>query len=765
MSTFNLKLATRNLLKSKLYSGINIIGLSVGIAAVILIYRIITFELSYNKSFTNYDKIVRVVREVKYKNSGEVHYGAGIPLPAMEVLKNTIPQFKASCKMRQNWPTITVPNPNGGAPLKKFNPEEGQHSYFVESSFFEIFNWEWLEGNPATALKDVNTIVLTKSIALKCYGDVHNAIGKYVSLDNLQPNVKVEGVINDPLPTCDFQSNSFVSYATFRAHPEYFLYSDEWGSTSSSDQFYALLDEPGHIDAVNMILEGVGKEHYKSDRAASKHFAQPLSNLHYNEDIGTAGSPALNKKKLWILGFIGFLILIMACFNFINMANAQSVSRLKEVGIRKTLGIGHGQLMYGFLFETSLLVGLSLFLGIAIAYVATSYLHYISPLPAGIQLFDGMGLIVFLIGLWVLVTFLAGLYPATILTSFQPVRIFRSDYDKGLGSGVMLRKILVILQFVIAFSLIISTVIALSQLSFIRKMNIGFNKELVYTFGYNNDSITQSKLSAFKNQLKDIPGIDLVSVSSDKPSSDNTWQSNWSMSQGKEDAPFDIALKFCDEDYQKVYDIKLLAGRWLAPSDTIREAILNRTTLTRLGIKDFNMVLGTKIRLGGVKLDLVGVSEDYQTHSAHQPIEALLMTTKKKFYSTANIKIKSSNVRETLAKVARLYDAMFPEQVFKGAFIDDEIQKFYKEDAQFSALCKGFASLAVIISCLGLFALASFTISRRIKEIGVRKVLGATTQNIIGLISKDFLILVTLAFIIAAPLSWYLMSKWLQDFV
>lgn len=766
MSTFNFKLALRNLIKSKLYTGINIIGLSVGIAAVILIYKIITFELSFNKNFKNYDRIVRVVREVKIKSSGEKFSGAGMPLPAMEILKKEVPQFKATAKVKEIWPTIAVPNPAGGAPLKKYNPEEGMHAFCVEPSFFEIFDYTWLEGNPQSALKEVNTIVLTRTLAEKCFGDIHKAVGQMVSLDNLQPYLKVEGVVADPLITQDLQINSFISYLTFRAHKEYYRYEDEWGSTSSNDQFYALLNNSDQMAAANGVLAGIGQEHYSNDdKAEGKHLIQPLSDIHYNEGIGNAGGQPMNKKKLWVLALIGFLTLTMACFNFINMANAQSVNRLKEVGIRKTLGIGNGELMSGFMIETGLLVGIALIIGGMIAFVTTPYLHYISPLPLKIHLFDGYGLLAFLVALWLGVTALAGTYPAVVLTSFQPSKIFRSDYDKGFGSGVMLRKVLVVLQFVIAFGLIISTIIALSQLSYIRNMGIGYDKDLVYTFDFNNDSATQSKISTLKNLLKDITSVQAVSVSSDKPTSENTWSSNWRLKSSKEDAPFNISMKFGDEDFLKTYNIKLLAGNWLSASDTMREAVLNKTALSRLGITDYAPLLGTKIDVFGRDLTLAGVVEDYQSHSAHEPIEPILMTTEKSFYSTANVKLFPTNLQSTLARIEKVFNDIYPEQVFKGQFLDDQIQKFYKADNQIGSLIKGFATLAIIISCLGLFALASFAISRRVKEIGVRKVLGATTQNIVTLISKDFLMLVLLAFVIAAPLSYYLMNKWLMDFV
>ncbi len=250
------------------------------------------------------------------------------------------------------------------------------------------------------------------------------------------------------------------------------------------------------------------------------------------------------------------------------------------------------------------------------------------------------------------------------------------------------------------------------------------------------------------------------------PSSGNTWSSNWAINQGGGDAPFNISLKYCDADYQNTYDIKLISGTWLSPSDTAREAVLNRTALAKLGISNVDSVMGSIIKLGGqIPLRLVGVAEDYHSHSAHEPLEVLLMTSYSKFYFMASAKINPKNIHQTIAGIESVYNDMFPEQVFVGKFYDDEIQRFYEEDTEFTALCKGFAILAIGISCLGLFALASFAISRRLKEIGVRKVLGASTQNIVSLISKDFLILVLVAFIISAPLSYYFMNKWLQDFV
>lgn len=760
----NIKISLRNLVKNKFYSTINILGLSIGIAASILIYRIVTYERSFNQDFKNYDRVVRALIQNKY-SSGEESFGRGLPIPAMEILKKAVPQFVFSAMVAESFPIISVPNPTGGYPLKKFNIEQGKLGLYVSSDFFNVIDFKWLTPNQSAAMDDPDKIILTKSVAEKCYGTIQNAVNKPLLIDNLAPAVTIIGVIDDLPSNTDLPLVHLISYKTLIAHKKEYRYSEEWGSISSNNQFFALLKSKDQFTAAKAACASIG-QHELSDKSLTRRILlQPMSEMHFNDQIGTSGTHITNPRKLLILTFIGILILVIACFNFINMANAQSITRAKEVGIRKTLGIRYVGLMSNFLIETAVLVLTSISLGILFAWIAAPILKQISFLPAGANIFESHYFFIFLIGLFVLLTFAAGIYPAMFMAGFQPIKVLKSGFDKSMGAGNSVRKTLVVMQFVIAFGLILSTVITLSQLSYIQNMDMGYNKDQIYTFYFNNDSLARTKLSSLKSDLQALSNVAYASLASDKPSSGNTWQSNWALDNSKEDAPFSISMKLADEDYLKLYQIKLLSGRWMHENDTMAEAVLNKTALSRLGINRYDSLLNKEIRLGGHTLKLVGVSDDYLSHSAHEPLEPLMTTTMKEYYQVISLKFKSGSATETIKSVQKLFEQYFPEQVFQGSFFDDDIQSFYRDDAQFTALCKNFAILAIVISCLGLLALATFSISRKVKEIGIRRVLGSSTAGIVQIISKEFMIMIALAFVLAAPLSWYLMQQWLQNFV
>ena len=334
------------------------------------------------------------------------------------------------------------------------------------------------------------------------------------------------------------------------------------------------------------------------------------------------------------------------------------------------------------------------------------------------------------------------------------------------AGGGSLRKSLVVLQFMIAQGLIIGTLVTVSQLDYIRKMDLGFQPDLVYTTNVSYDSISGPRFETFKQKLLQIPGVESASFGSDVPSSGNTWASNFALGRGKDDAQFNTSIKYCDPDYFKTYGLRLLAGRVLQPSDTSREAIVNQTLLRKLGIHNPEEVLGKELKLGGRRwMTVVGVVEDFNSHSVHRELEPITMTTRKEFYNVVGIKIHPENMTATTAAIQKVYDETFPEQVFEGEYFDESIAEFYRDENRFSLTCKGFALLAIFISCLGLFGLASLIAVQKTKEIGIRKVLGASVGSVVGLLSRDFLLLVLVAFAVAAPIAWWSMNQWLQDFV
>ncbi len=763
----HLKISIRSLRKNKTYTLINIAGLAIGIAAALLIFHIITYEQGFNKNFANYDRIVRVVSTETSPEEGD-SYTVCVPVPAMDVMENSVSQFAAMSRIHELWATLTVPSPNGGAPLKKFALTTPETAFFAESDFFQIFDFQWLAGNPETALNDPGSIVLTKTWAEKCFDRWEDAMGKMVMLDDLIP-VTVTGIMEDLPVNCDFTLPYVASYPTLQANSANYFYDEDgnWGSCSSNNQVYALLKNPNQLDAANATLASVGETEYtnRNGHRGRMHHLQPLADLHYNERYGHSGSHRISKNRLKVLGGIGILTLILACFNFINLATAQATLRAKEVGVRKTLGSRRGQLIGQFMSETGVIVLIAVAVGASLAYFAAPLLKFVSNVPADLPLFSNPRIWMFLMALTVAVTLLAGLYPALALASFQPVSALKSRAGNLVFGGTSLRKFLVVLQFTIAQGLIIGAIISMLQLDYIRSRDLGFNDDLVYTFSFNSDSATIARQRALKQQLLQIPTVETVSFNSDQPLSGNTWTSNFGYASRPEDEPYGITLKFCDEHYQETYGIKLLAGKWLAPSDTMRQAVVNMTLLKKVGITDPQEVIGQNIRLGGSQLlPIVGVTSEFHTHSLRDEHLPLLLTTRKEFYWSAGVKIRPDQIAATTGKIKSTFDEVLPEQVFVGRFLDESIARFYEDDNRLASTTKVFAVLAILISCLGLFGLATHAAAQRIKEIGIRKVLGASIVDIVGLLSLDFLKLVSIALLIASPLAWWLMNQWLEDF-
>lgn len=762
----NIRFALRALRKNKTYTTINIIGLTIGIAAALLIYRIVSYELSFNTQFANADRIMRVVSVVQTAEEGEFH-SICTPIPAMDAMESTVTPFEAMSRIKELWCTITIPGSTGSAPVRKFNFAEGELAFFAEPDFFDIFSLQWLAGDSKTAIAEPGTVVLTKRWAEKCFDTWSASIGQTILIDNIIPLI-VRGVVDDLPVNCDFPLSFFVSYETVKAHPDYFFHdADNWGSCSSNNQVYALLRDPGQKDDANALLAKVGEKEYAdgSNIQARRHVLQPIEELHYDGRYHHSGTHTTEKSRLKLLSIIGILILVMACFNFINLATAQATLRAREVGVRKTLGSDRVQLVSQFMSETALLVVGSTILGCALALTTAPLLKHVSHVPDSIPMFTNTSVWLFLGAIALFVTLLAGLYPSLALSGFQPVTALKNSFNTTLIGGVPLRKALVVTQFIIAQGLIIGAIITILQLDYIRSQDLGFSDDLVYTFGFNSDSITIARQHALKQRMLQIPGVEALTFSSDQPLSDNTWSSNFQFGSRPEDEPYSVNLKFCDVDYATTYGIKLLAGKWFAPSDTMREGVVNMSLLRKLGITDPQEVIGQNIRVWGNRIiPITGVVEDFHTHSLHQEHQPLMLISEKRFYWEAGLKMRADNVPGTIAAIQSAFDEILTEQVFSGRFLDERIDQFYEDDKRLSATCKAFGLLAVLISCLGLFGLAAHAAAQRVKEIGIRKVLGASVSGILGLLSKDFLKLVVIALLLASPLAWYLMQKWLNNF-
>lgn len=754
-----LKIAFRTLVRYRGYTFINIGGLAVGIAACLVLFLVVSYELSYDKFQPNYKKIYHVVTQDKFSDG--ITYNPGVPVAALEALRLQIPEVLFACINSNYGSQVTVNTAEDASSSKKFIEENGL--FFCEPKFFQVFNYQWLSGN-AAVLNEPNAVVLTKKIAEKYFGNWQQSLNRSIRLDNAV-TLKVAGILQDVPLNTDLPLAVLISYETLKNNGSKFNYSPDWNTLSSNFQVFALL--PANVKAgnINNRLVQFSKEHYSGrGNSVRLNFLQPLSELHFDNRFDSFGNHVTSVSVLWTLSLIGIFIIIMACINFINLATAQAVGRSKEIGIRKVLGSNRKQLFLQVMGETALVVVVACILALGIATLCLPYIKHFASIEEKLDLLNVQTMF-FLMGVVLAVTVLSGLYPSLMLSGYKPALALKNKITSASIGGISLRRGLVVAQFAISQVLIIATIIAVSQMSFISHADLGFNKDAVLILTGNDDSAAITKLPAFKLQLLQIPGVQRVSFSSDAPSSDNTWATNFAFDH-KDDEKFQLTLKFADEDYFKTYGLTMLAGRVYDKSDTIKEVVINETLLQKLGVKNPQDVIGKDIRLGRSPWkQIVGVVKDFKTNSLKEHIKPLLIAERSKFYGLTSIKISSSNMVQTQAGIKSAWDQFFPEYAYSGAFIDENVARFYEQETHLSLLYKIFAGLAIFISCLGLYGLVSFIALQKTKEIGVRKVLGASAANIVYLFSREFTILIMVAFVIAAPVAWLMMNAWLNDFV
>jgi predicted permease len=751
------KIALRSAARHKAYAAINITGLGVGIAACLLLFTVVKYELSYDTSQPGYDRIYRIITADDYADG--VSYSPGIPFPALEGVKTAFPQLITGALFASYGSQVTVLK-NNAAPVKKFIEETGV--FFADPQFFQVFRYNWLAGAPSV-LNEPNVTVLTQEMAEKYFGNWKSAIGGLLKLDNAA-TVKVAGILENPPANSDFRLSIVTSYETAKAYADTYSYTDDWGSVTSNFQIYMLLPphvSPGNID---MQLADRGKIWYKNEKTSKKtSFLQPLRDMHFDNRTGSFFDHTTSRATLWTLSLIGVFIMIMACINFINLSTAQAVGRSKEVGIRKVLGSNRVQLFRQLMGETALIVVVAMLIAVAVASLCLPYIKHIASIPEKLSLLNQQTLL-FLLSLVILVTLLAGLYPSMVLSRFKPALALKNKITSATVGGISLRRGLVITQFAISQVLVIATIVAISQMNYIHTADLGFNKEAVFIINANADSVVHARQEAFKQRLLQIPGVQAASFSSDVPSSDNNWSGNFSFDH-RPDEKFEIYRKAADEDYFKTYGLQIVAGRAFEKSDTTNEIVVNETLLNKLGIKNPNEVIGKEIRSGRSSWKtIVGVVKDFKTNSLRESVKPLMLFQRKDRYSVTGIKLRSSNIQKTQAAVEAAWNEYFPEYAYKSSFMDENISKFYQQEEQLSLLYKIFAGIAIFISCLGLYGLVSFMSVQRTKEIGIRKVLGASVQNIIYLFSKEFTVLIIIGFLVAAPLAYYLMNHWLLNF-
>lgn len=768
-----LKTAYRSLVRKKTYSFINIAGLAVGIAVCMIIFIIIQFQTSFDTFHLKKDRIYRVLTESHHEDAGNISYAKNVPFRMPEGLKTTFPQLEQVAPVYASHNDELQVLDNNGTPLKNFKEQSGV--FYTSPSFFKMFDFPLLAGS-YESLKDPNNVLLTKEIAQKYFGDWKTAVGKTIKLTGYYsigaalfqfPGValKVSGILATIPANTDFQLKLVIAYGTeFTGDTKYGFQQPEWNQTSSDFGCYLLLPPNISVANFNQELSTYAKK-VQSGNNKDSYIIQPISAVHYDAQAGNYSNKTISHELINVLWLIAAFILLIACVNFINLSTAQAVNRAKEIGVRKVLGSSKSQLRIQFLIETFLIVIISVILATIITILTLPYVNQLLELALSFNILKNPAIILFLLTVTIVVTALAGLYPSIVLSRFNPINALKSKLTNT-AKGISLRRGLVVFQFIIAQALIIGTLVIVKQMDYFMDQPLGFDKDAIVNVPFRPDS-TGGKLTDYLKQQLLSHGVQAVSFNSNSPIEDNNNRfTTLKFDNSIKDANFQAIVKFADTDYVPTYKLKLVAGRNLEPSGWTKEFLVNESFVKSLGLNKPEDILNKQVSImdGLIKCPVVGVLKDFNDRSLRNNLAPLLITTNSTMYRQASIKLSTTNLAATMQSIKKIWEKAFPNYVYEYSFLDDRIAGFYKQETQLSQLYKIFAAIAIFLSCLGLYGLAAFMAVQRIKEVGIRKVLGATAGNIVYLFSKEFILLIAIAFAIATPLSWYFMHQWLQDY-
>ena len=750
----------RNISRRKGFSAINVLGLSIGLAASLLILQYVKDEFSYDDFHAHADDIYRVQFD-HYRDGERVFKCATAFNNVGPNLKAEYPQVENFCRLYLRY---------GGGVIRHKDISIKENNIFnADQSFFEMFSYPLIEGDRATALREPNTAVVEEQTARKYFGD-ESPIGKRIRFGNNE-EYQITGVIRSP-ENSHLKFSFLFSYVTYpKLWPE--MASDAWENSWGWYDFYNYIQLKPGSDPKQLEAEFPAfiRKHGGEDDADRTRFSlQHLPDIHLYSDLIQEARVNGNGQSVYFLMIIAISILVIAWVNYVNLATARAVERAKEVGVRKSIGAARGQLMWQFIAEAFVLNFLAILIAIALLSVAIPFFNMLSGKELTSSILVSAHLWVTVVGLFVIGSVFSGLYPALILSSYHPATVLKGSM-KGSREGVFLRKGLVIFQFASSVILIAGTMIVYQQLRFMQDRDLGIDIEqmlVIHAPGViTNQETYPARFNSFKNELLRHPSISKAAGSSEVPGNLIYWTNGAKKIGADQELPGTIMYRVgVDYDFFKTYGNKILAGRVFSPDFTgdSSSVVLNLKALELLGFKSPDDAISGQVVVGGDTLTVVGVVENYHQEGLKQDFRQTAFTLARDNHSYYSVKIESEEAAQTLAYVKEKYASLFPGNPFDYFFLDTFFNRQYNADQQFGQIFGFFALLAIFVASLGLFGLASFTAAQRRKEIGIRKVLGSSVPNIFLLLSKDFLKLVLIANLIAIPLVWYLMDSWLGTF-
>ncbi|HMK18501.1 MAG TPA: ABC transporter permease [Chitinophagaceae bacterium] len=771
-------IAIRNFWKHKVFSLINVSGLAIGISAALVIYLLVQFEFSFEKFRKDNDRIYRVVTDMTFPGES-VFKNSGVPMPMPKALRADLTGIETATHFVTSYDTkVSMPVAGSQSPAE-FKKQTS--IIFADEFYFQLFERDWLAGSKQTALKDPYQVVLTEERAKTYFGNLPatDIIGKQITYDD-SIKTTVSGIVKDEAKKAtDFRFKEFISLATVMATGLKDHFGSDWGSINSASQCFVKLEEgtrPEQLNAQFPMLREKYRDKKEQEKDDTKHHLQSINDIHFNADYGSFDNVGRQAHKPTLYGLlaVALFLLLLGCINFINLTTAQSAQRAKEVGIRKTLGSGKRELIFQFLSETFLLTLIATILSIALLpWLLKIFSDFIPP-EINFNSIDQPHVWIFLLLLVLVMTAFSGFYPALILTKFKPVTVLKNQLHAVTSKTrkAWLRKSLTVTQFVIAQFLVMATLVVSKQINFSLNKELGYKKDAIVYFrtewNFFSDKPDDRRF-ALLEKIKQMPEVEKASLSSNSPAHQGASSTTLKVDNGKKEVELMTETMMADPEYFNIYKLKLVAGKLPAQSDTLKEYLVNESFTRSFGFTNPGEAIGKSVFRGNRRVPIVGVLKDFHTKSTHEPIKPLAYSSVEKNSYVINIALKSESGspglwKSALGKVEKEFKYIYPEDDFKYYFFDETIAAFYKKEQDVSRLLKWSAGLCIFISCLGLLGLVIYTTNTRTKEIGVRKVLGASVVQIVSLLSKDLLSLVLIAFIIATPLAWLAMNNWLQDF-
>ncbi|MEQ8244087.1 ABC transporter permease [Fulvivirga sp.] len=749
-----IKIAFRNLVRRIGYTSINVFGLAVGISCCLLIGIYVLDEMSYDKFHTNADNIYRV--NINYSMGGTSQSMYVTPTALLPTMSREFNEVVSGTRIFD---------------VAMFSPEvvslndasfQEERFFYADSTFFDVFSFELKEGVKEKALVDPNSVILTESMVAKYFGD-NDALGEVIKVG--QTEYKVTGVLKDIPDNSHLKFDFLASFSSLRASK-----GETWWSANYAT--YVLLNDNANISKIedgieNVVREALGEVFQNDDRISFDLF--PMTDIHLRSKLSTEMQTQGDIKYIYIITLIGFLILVIACINYMNLATARSMDRAREVGMRKVLGAAKRQLFNQFMGESVIVTTLAAVIALVIINIALlPFNNLTGKTLTSADILDPV-ILSGLVSIIILVAFLAGAYPALSISSLLPGNVLKGTFKRS-KTGGLLRKVLVVVQFSISILLIIGTMVIYKQLNFMQNKKLGYSKDNVLVLP--TDRQVNQNFQSIKSALEQRADVGGVSMASESPTEIN---GGYGIEiQGVEAPNSNTVALTVDKEFTKNMDMEIIHGREFTEADTklatldsieLRQYafIVNEMLLNQLMISPEN-ALGRNAKVSGRSGQIVGVVKDFHFASLHRKINPLVLFIEPAQYNKLFIKLKSDNVNQSLSEIESVWKQIVPERPFVYSFMDEDYDALYRSEQRLGSIFIVFATLAIIIGCLGLLGLVSFTVQQRNKEIGVRKVLGASVSSIFILISEDFGKLILVAFVVSAPIGYYLMSDWLGGF-